>query len=81
MSDDAAVTVSNAELHLNACLRRRDRRVIVAGELSTHQVDAIRMVRIPDQYAHLDEEIEESMNATINLNSILSKALFDGTSA
>jgi hypothetical protein len=53
MSDDAAVTVSNAELHLNARLRRRDRRVIVAGELSKHQVDAIRIARVPDPCAHL----------------------------
>jgi hypothetical protein len=43
MSDDDAVTVSTAEFHRNARLRHRDRRVIVAGELSTHQVDAIRM--------------------------------------
>jgi len=52
-----------------------------SGELSTHPIDAIRVTHVPDQYAHLDEDIEERMNATMNLNSILSKALFDGTSA
>jgi len=59
MSDDDAVNVSTAEFHRNARLRHRDRRVIVAGELSTHQVDAIRVAHVPDQYAHLDEDIEE----------------------
>jgi len=47
MSDDDAVTVSTAEFHRNARLRHRDRQVIVAGKLSTHQVDAIRMARVP----------------------------------
>jgi len=62
MSDDDAVTVNTAEFHRNAHLRHRERRVIVAGELSKHQVDAIRIAHVPDQYAHLDEEIDnESM--------------------
>jgi prevent-host-death family protein len=41
-----------------ARLKRRDRRVIGAGELSEHQVDAIRNARVPDQYADLDKEIK-----------------------
>jgi prevent-host-death family protein len=40
-----------------ARLRRRDRRVIAAGELSERQLDAIRNARVPDQYAGLDKEI------------------------
>jgi len=42
-----------------ARLKRRDRRVIAAGELSEHQVDAIRNARVPDQYADLDKEIKD----------------------
>ena len=40
-----------------ARLKRRDRRVIAAGELSERQVDAIRNARVPDRYADLDKEI------------------------
>jgi hypothetical protein len=36
-----------------ARLKRRDRRIIAAGELSERQVDAIRNARVPDQYADL----------------------------
>jgi prevent-host-death family protein len=42
-----------------ARLKRRDRRVIAAGELSERQVDAIRNARVPDQYAELDKEIKD----------------------
>src|SRR5271157_5113557 len=42
-----------------ARLKRRDRRVIAVGELSEHQVDAIRSARVPDQYADLDKEIKD----------------------
>jgi prevent-host-death family protein len=42
-----------------ARLKRRDRRVIAAGELSDRQVDAIRNARVPDQYAELDKEIRD----------------------
>jgi len=42
-----------------ARLKRRDRRVLTAGELSEHQVDAIRNARVPDQYADLDKEIKD----------------------
>jgi prevent-host-death family protein len=41
-----------------ARLKRRDRRVIGAGELSEHQVGAIRNARVPGQYADLDKEIK-----------------------
>lgn len=42
-----------------ARLKRRDRRVIAAGELAEHQVQAVRTARVPDQYAHLDKEIKD----------------------
>ena len=42
-----------------ARLKRRDRRVVAAGELSERQVDAIRNARIPDRYADLDKEIKD----------------------
>jgi len=51
--------MSDDDADRNARLRHRDRRVIAAGELSTHQVDAIRMAHVPNQFAHLDEDIEE----------------------
>jgi len=42
-----------------ARLKRRDRRVIAAGELSDRQVGAIRNARIPDRFADLDKEIKD----------------------
>ncbi len=39
--------------------RSRNRRVVAAGELSQRQIDAIRNVRVPDQYADLDKEIKD----------------------
>jgi len=42
-----------------ARLKRRDRRVLAAGELSERQVDAIRKARVPDQYADLDKELKD----------------------
>jgi prevent-host-death family protein len=42
-----------------ARLKRRDRRVIGAGELSAHHVEAANTARVPDQFAHLDKEIKD----------------------
>jgi PHD/YefM family antitoxin component YafN of YafNO toxin-antitoxin module len=42
-----------------ARLKRRDRRVIAAGELSVRQVNDIRNARIPDRFADLDKEIKD----------------------
>ena len=42
-----------------ARLKRRDRRVIAAGELSERQIAALRDTKVPDQYADLDREIED----------------------
>src|ERR1700719_871867 len=45
--------------HEYARLKRRDRRVIAAGQLSGRQVDATRNARIPDRFADLDKEIKD----------------------
>jgi prevent-host-death family protein len=41
-----------------ARLKRRDRRVIPAGELSERQIEAIRNARVPDRHAKLDKETQ-----------------------
>ncbi|HEY5048427.1 MAG TPA: type II toxin-antitoxin system prevent-host-death family antitoxin [Rhizomicrobium sp.] len=38
-------------------LKRRDRRVVAAGDLTERQHEAIRAARVPDGHAHLDEEL------------------------
>jgi len=42
-----------------ARLKRRDRRVIAAGELSERQLAALRAAKVPDQYADLDQELKD----------------------
>jgi prevent-host-death family protein len=42
-----------------ARLKRRDRRAIAAGQLSDRQVDAIRDAKVPDQHAHLNDELQD----------------------
>ena len=42
-----------------ARLKRRDRRVVTAGELTDRQVTAIRAARVPDQHADLDRELKD----------------------
>jgi prevent-host-death family protein len=42
-----------------ARLKRRDRRVISAGELTDRQIAALREAKVPDQHAHLDREIKD----------------------
>jgi len=42
-----------------ARLRRRDRRVIEAGELSDAQVAAVRAAEAPGRYAGLDQELKD----------------------
>ena len=41
-------------------LKRRDRRVIAAGELSERHVVALRAAKVPDQYADLDRELQDN---------------------
>lgn len=40
-------------------LKRRDRRVITAGEVSERQMAALREARVPDEFAHLDAELKD----------------------
>jgi prevent-host-death family protein len=40
-------------------LKRRDRQVIVAGELSEREVEAIRAAEVPIEFAHLDAELKD----------------------
>jgi prevent-host-death family protein len=42
-----------------ARLKRRDRRVISAGDLTDQQIAAIRGAKVPDQHADLDGEIKD----------------------
>jgi prevent-host-death family protein len=40
-------------------LRRRDRHVIKAGELTDNEVALIATAEVPAEYAHLDEELTD----------------------
>jgi prevent-host-death family protein len=51
---ERTVLLSAEEYHR---LKRRDRRVIEAGELSERQVEAISNAKVPDRHAHLDDEL------------------------
>jgi prevent-host-death family protein len=42
-----------------ARLKRRDRRVISAGDLTDHQIAALRGAKVPDHHAELDGEIKD----------------------
>jgi len=53
---ERTVLLSAEEFHR---LRRRDRRVIAAGELTDRQVEALRNAKVPDRYAHLDDELKD----------------------
>jgi prevent-host-death family protein len=52
---ERTVLLSAEEFHR---LKRRDRRVIAAGDLSERQIEAIRNAKVPDQFAHLDDELK-----------------------
>ena len=52
---ERTVLLSAEEFHR---LKRRDRRVIAAGDLSERQIEAIRNAKVPDQFAHLDNELK-----------------------
>ena len=43
-----------------ARLKRRDRRVIAAGELAEHQIEAIRGARVPDRYAEKSNRVKRT---------------------
>ena len=40
-------------------LKRRDRRVIAAGELSNSERELIAKAEVPAEFAHLDAELED----------------------
>jgi prevent-host-death family protein len=40
-----------------ARLKRRDRTVGLADELPEEWLDAVRTARVPDEFAHLDDEL------------------------
>jgi prevent-host-death family protein len=42
-----------------ARLKRRDRRVIAAGDLTDRQIGALREAKVPDLHADLDREIKD----------------------
>jgi prevent-host-death family protein len=42
-----------------ARLKRRDRRVMAAGDLTDQQVAALRESKVPDGYADLDHELKD----------------------
>jgi prevent-host-death family protein len=42
-----------------ARLKRRDRRVVAAGELTADQVAALRKAKVPDEHAGLDRELKD----------------------
>lgn len=39
-------------------LKRRDRRVGLAGDLPEEWIEAVRSARVPDEFSHLDAELE-----------------------
>lgn len=53
---ERTVLVSAEEFHR---LKRRDRQAIAAGDLSDAQAEAIRNAKVPDQHAHLDDELKD----------------------
>ncbi len=38
-------------------LKRRDRRVGLTTELSEEWIEAVRSAKVPDEYAHLDDDL------------------------
>ena len=55
---DRTVLISADEY---ARLKRRDRKVIAAGDLSERHVAALRAAKVPDQYADLDRELQDNI--------------------
>jgi prevent-host-death family protein len=55
-NDRDEVVVVSAEEY--ARLKRRDRQVGLAAELPEEWVDAVRQAQVPDQFAHLNAELD-----------------------
>jgi prevent-host-death family protein len=53
---DRLVVLSAAEYER---LKRRDRRVVLPEELSEEEIALIASAEVPDEYAHLDAELED----------------------
>jgi prevent-host-death family protein len=53
---ERTVLISAAEFHR---LKRRDRKVLAAGELTESQIEALRKAKVPDRYAQLDDELKD----------------------
>jgi prevent-host-death family protein len=53
---DRLVVLSAAEYER---LKRRDRRVMSAGELSDPEIALIAQAEVPAEHAHLDEELKD----------------------
>ena len=54
--EDCLVLLSIEEY---ARLMRRDRRVFAVEDLTDEQTEAIRQAKVPDEYAHLDDELKD----------------------
>jgi len=52
---DHVVVVSAEEY---ARLKRRDRQTGLAADLPEEWIDAVRQAKVPDQFAHLNSELE-----------------------
>lgn len=52
---DHLVVVSAEEF---ARLKRRDRRVGLAADLPEEWVEAVRQTKVPDEFSHLDAELD-----------------------
>jgi prevent-host-death family protein len=53
---ERTVLLSAEEFHR---LKRRDRRVIAAGELSERGIEAIRKAEVPREYSYLNDELKD----------------------
>jgi prevent-host-death family protein len=53
---ERTVLLSAEEFHR---LKRRDRRIIAAGDLSEDLVEALRAARVPEEHSHLDHELKD----------------------
>jgi len=40
-------------------LKRRDREVVLAEELTEEEIEAIRNAKVPDEYGYLNEELKD----------------------
>jgi prevent-host-death family protein len=53
---ERTILLSAEEYHR---LKRRDRRVILAGDLTEDEIEAIRNAKVPEKYDYLNEELKD----------------------